>query len=72
MRRQTKIDQCVEYSEEICADVLPDVPGDGGNENISYFLYVTIYSIYRLISLLLLNITLGKCHTLFGIFPIIY
>lgn len=47
MRRQTKIqDQSVEYSEEICADVLPDVPGDAGNENISYFLYVTIYNIY--------------------------
>lgn len=73
MRRQTKIDQSVEYSEEICADVFPDVPSDAGNENISYFLYVTIYSIYRLILLLLLlNITLGKCHTLFGIFPIIY
>ena len=73
MRRQTKIqDQSVEYSEEICADVLPDVPGDAGNENISYFLYVTIYNIYRFILLLLLNITLGKCHTLFGIIPIIY
>lgn len=56
MRRQTKIeDQSVEYNGEICADVLPDVPGDAENENISYFLYVTIYNIYRFILLLLLN-----------------